>query len=186
MVTYREAGELFLKAALSGTGLLAKMSGLISALVLLLFGFEWSPLKDLAAHDFGPPVIRLISGGGIAFYIVASFRAALDSYHERSAINHYEISRQARKERAYRIIHLLLKEGEFIKRTDSLRQEKWVKWDKEVTASLSKYCGKHTLFIYLSMTQRHDALEPIQAPHYDHALEKLRELIDDDFRNTLE
>jgi len=185
MVTYREAGELLLKAALSGTSLLTRMSGFISALALLLFGFEWSPLKDLAAHDFGPPVIRLVSYGGIAFYLVATFRAALNSYHERSAINHYEISSQARKERAYRIIHRLLKEGEFIKRTDSLRQEKWVRWDKEVTASLSKFCGKNSLFLYLSMTQRHDALEPIQAPYYDYALEQLKEWIDDDFQNTL-
>lgn len=121
---------------------------------------------------------------GSIVYIGQAVKNALNEFLKKSERSHYEVSRLARKERAYRIVHRLQRDGIFIKNTDPGRRQKWIDWDAEVIQAVVDNCNQNALQFYLTRAGRSgegDATSPINEREYDQAISTLDMFIQDDF-----
>jgi hypothetical protein len=181
--------RLIMKAAISSQGILRTLLGVAALLTLILLGVGQEDFTRFMGTGFGRAAILLTLIFLLVWSVGEAARDALNEHIEKSEKDYYATSKQARKERAYRIIHRLLKEGEFIKNTDPHRRQKWDKWDKEVIQAIVDYCGQEALWFYLLRTQRHSdngSSMPINKQEYDNAISTLDMFIRDDFRGHLD
>jgi len=108
--------------------------------------------------------------------------AGFTTYHKLRMVRlneFYKFSPEANKDRIFRIFYELHKQGEFEKKANIERMQKW---DEKVLLEIKKHCHKEFEWLYLDHTgRRSQEYTPITENYYDSALEKIKKLLDKDF-----
>jgi hypothetical protein len=116
----------------------------------------------------------------ILIIIVASFQA----FHElrmRRKTELYDFIPEAKRDRAFKVIYDLYKDGKMLQSSCAERQKKW---DEEVISAIKKYFSDSCLMNYLIATNRIVYLPsyvPLDINKYNNALSYIKELLERDF-----
>ena len=167
-MTRREAFRLFRGTFLRHFGLLLLVP-LIAAIVCLVTGH----VVKTQIEAFGPAVLILMA---LLAGLLATHSCA------RRFIDDYEGCYSFKRDRAYRVFYLLLREGERHIRGNQTGAERRTKWDLEVQRTLAAHCIPEKLATYLLNTgKRGDRVSPLEPEYVGYAIGFLRELLDRDF-----
>lgn len=192
-----------MKASFSSPQILSTLLATGLLIVFFLIGLGEKELNDAIG-----PLYRFIIFAGLLLALLwtlgENFRAALnDEIKQMENMfegkikkfedkikeieeDHYSL-RLPQKERAYRIIHRLLLEGEFLENANpGLRRLQ--DWDKEVIKALVANCNSGALQHYLIRTHRagdDGSVTLIQERYYHEAILTLQSFIREDLENRL-
>lgn len=156
-------------------------SGIYSWASLLLFLLEyvvkhWLPETIKKYIDILPMELVLV------IIIILILIAAFKAYHMLSIMKLDELYRyrpEANKDRIFRIFYELYKEGEFLRQTPIERRQAW---DERVLRAMKDNCESEFQNIYLLNTgRRYQNISPLQDKDYETALERIKELLDQQF-----
>ena len=128
--------------------------------------------------------IDMPSGWGFMLFGLIILWAAFMAYHDlrkKNMAEFLEYAPEFKRDRIFRIFYELLKEGKFLKNTNT-DTERRQQWDEKVLIEISKHCRVEFNHIYLLNTgRRNQQITPLEDNNYDKALQEIEKLLGQDF-----